>query len=369
MASSITSAARPLVRIAFNHATFIGIPLLWMASVMILRALGLRAAVPWDLVALITVRVLPFAVVVLFAARALARKGVTWPLPTALGFASIALFPAIGAWAVLALPASLLCFAAVDRRTIIRIAGAVVVMALGYAAVWNANYLCAYLAADRLNDALLLKAELALFRALGLSADAGVYPIAPGGMNILFESAYVMLFPQVVLTTVAMAIHKRGELLSVYIRAIFVAYALGLLVFLAFPTVGPTVTAPELIKSEYRSSITAHVAQRTAEELEAVHSGGDLNGIGYFIALPSLHVAQVCIAAFFLRRIRVLWCWFLPINVAIVLSTVLLGMHYIVDIPAGMLVAAVAVALARASSHARDLRLSRPDAAPALFPA
>jgi membrane-associated phospholipid phosphatase len=330
--------------------------LAWLASLVTLYVFGLQAAVPWELGALLGVRVLPFALVVLFCAKKLHAGHIRATIGIGLGLLSIAIFPAIGLWAVLALPAGMLGLRLVNRHTVLTTIIAVAAMALGYAAVWNANYLCAYFRIDRLQDAYLMKLDFSLFQMIGLRSEGVVYPLVTGWASTAFESAYVMLFPQVILTGVVMAIHRRGEFLGTYMRAIFIAYALGLLIFVSFPTVGPIVTRPELVHPAYRSSMTAYVAQRSAEELTAVRSGGDLNGIAFFPALPSLHVAQACIAAIFLWRIRVLWYWFLPINVAILLSTVILGMHYIIDIPAGALVALAAVALAGASARCRDTR-------------
>jgi hypothetical protein len=74
-----------------------------------------------------------------------------------------------------------------------------------------------------------------------------------------------------------------------------------------------------------------------AEEFQHLQTGGKLTGMGYFVALPSLHVAVAVLVQMTFRRTPLLfWTW-LPITVLVILSTNLLGYHYLVDLPAGLL--------------------------------
>jgi PAP2 superfamily len=328
-------------------ATLAAMSIIWFASLITLWVTGLRSAIPWDLGTLLVLKVLPFGTVVLFWAKILSSRPQFPIVAVILGIISLAVFPFFPLWVLASLPLPLVCRGMVERTALGRALVGLLTIVIGYAAVWNANYICGYLVAGRLHDASMVTIELGIYKTLLNVHTAAPYPLLTGWVCNLFENAYLMMFPEVAITVVAMALHRRGELLPTYIRAIFVAYAIALAIFAIFPTIGPAESRPDLVRPDYQSSLTAQLADRTGAELTAVRSGGKLNGIGYFIALPSLHVAQAMIACIFLRHIRTLWWWFLPINALIVPSTVILGQHYLVDVPAGILVGMAAVFLAR----------------------
>jgi membrane-associated phospholipid phosphatase len=67
---------------------------------------------------------------------------------------------------------------------------------------------------------------------------------------------------------------------------------------------------------------------------------GTLTGFGYFIALPSLHVLVVIFLQTFLFRYKRLFLVFLPVNILLILSTVVLGYHYVADVAVAFVIAA-----------------------------
>jgi membrane-associated phospholipid phosphatase len=74
-----------------------------------------------------------------------------------------------------------------------------------------------------------------------------------------------------------------------------------------------------------------------ADEYRQVQSGGALTGFGYFVALPSLHVAAAILLQTTMRPWPwIYWTW-APVTVLLILSTVILGYHYVIDLPAGLI--------------------------------
>ena len=64
--------------------------------------------------------------------------------------------------------------------------------------------------------------------------------------------------------------------------------------------------------------------------------------MNYFIAFPSLHVAAAVICQLAVRGSRPVFWVLLPVTVLVVSSTFLLGYHYALDIPGGVLTAFLA---------------------------
>ena len=87
--------------------------------------------------------------------------------------------------------------------------------------------------------------------------------------------------------------------------------------------------------------------QKLAHEFDAATRGAPVHGFAYFIAVPSLHAALAVVCQWFLAGSRLHFWTFLPVNVGVVLSTILLGYHYIIDIPLGLLLALAAIWIVR----------------------
>jgi membrane-associated phospholipid phosphatase len=119
---------------------------------------------------------------------------------------------------------------------------------------------------------------------------------------------------------------------------LFGAYAIGLAMFAAFPAVGPPIYVPASFKSEWSGTFTAHLMTAMAGEYRQLQTGGQLNGFGYFVAFPSLHVAAAVILQRCMREAPWLYWTWAPVTALLILSTVVLGYHYLLDVPAGLIV-------------------------------
>jgi hypothetical protein len=193
----------------------------------------------------------------------------------------------------------------------------------------------------------------ALDRALGLEVPAVLawaarHPVARG----LLDAAYASLMPYSLLALMLPPMAGQARRSREFLVAIVVACALTLGIFAWLQAIGPW--------AHYH--LPASAAQRAcARAIAALKSGGpvalDLTSPAPLIAFPSWHaiLALLCTAA--LARLRYVG-WLAPVwGGAIVVSTVTTGWHYLVDVLAGALVAAL-------SQRVAGVLLRREDRAP-----
>src|SRR5262249_11398211 len=154
-------------------------------------------------------------------------------------------------------------------------------------------------------------------------------------------NAYVMLFVAIVSTTLVLV--RTRAALAPFLATFYGCYLVGLAAFLVYPVVGPCIYYPESFRADYEQTLTAGLMHGMATEYRAATSGGRLSGLGYFVGIPSLHVAVVIVLQGFLRVSPVHFWVFLPVNVLCAASTVLLGYHYIVDAVGGATLGALAL--------------------------
>lgn len=125
---------------------------------------------------------------------------------------------------------------------------------------------------------------------------------------------------------------------------ILTSYYISLLIFAAWPSQGPfslhaTGFGPQMVTGEFQrlSYINAGILYHHRNWLPPA--------AGYFVAFPSMHVAQPLIAGWFLRRWRVVSLLVFGYCALLIPAILILQWHYFVDIVAGILVAAFATVL------------------------
>jgi membrane-associated phospholipid phosphatase len=227
------------------------------------------------------------------------------------------------------------------RNLLTPIAWSLVVITIGFATIWNLNYLALRAVGDRLHDPAMRQLDLALYRSLAGHAVEyeGLFPRvrSPFAFRVL-ENAYTMLFTEIVV--VVFAIARQRERLVRHLAAMFGFYALGIVVFLLYPVVGPPLYYPHSFVDTYRSSMTYVFMHSSFLDFSAVrHLSPPLTGFGYFVGVPSLHAGLALLFQLNLWPSRTVFWLVLPINLLITLSTFLLGYHYVVDTVAGVLIA------------------------------
>jgi len=227
-----------------------------------------------------------------------------------------------------------------DGSSLAILAG-VLLLCVGYGAIWNSNYLALHFLAWRTVDPPIRALDEAVYGWMaGRPVDyVGFFPLvsSPTAFAVL-EHAYVLAFTEIVACVFLLASDR--ERLREYIRRLLACYAIGLAVFLAWPIAGPYLYFPTSIGQNFSATQTYQFQQAGYREFASIRAGGQpITGFGYFVGLPSLHAAIAVLVLITARSSPVTFWMLLPVNVAMIASTVLLGYHYWLDTAAGLALA------------------------------
>lgn len=122
--------------------------------------------------------------------------------------------------------------------------------------------------------------------------------------------------------------------------AILLAYYMALIVFFFLPAQGPFIFGglPSRL-------FTAQIQQASLSNATFLyhHAGWITPPRAYYVAFPSLHVAQPLIVAWFLRRWRVVSTVIVSYCILLIPAIIILQWHYLVDILAGIALALLAI--------------------------
>jgi hypothetical protein len=254
-------------------------------------------------------------------------------------------------------------WAAKNKASLLPLWLAILALFLGYAGIWNMNYAILATGFGRLHDPALRQIDLMVFAwgTPSLGAYAGFFPLvnSPFLFGVL-ERAYLLAFPEVLLAVLVL----RGRSLTRFLWVLFGCYWLGLVVFALYPTVGPFTYFPESFRSEWQGTATYALMQSILAEFRAVRASQPVNGFGYFVAIPSLHVAVAVVLQASWRGRPVHFWSFLPVNLAMCASTVMLGYHYLIDLPAGVALAGLVLGVDRLIGLRSNATVSGPSPQP-----
>jgi membrane-associated phospholipid phosphatase len=236
-----------------------------------------------------------------------------------------------------------------ERRTfLVAVALSLLTLVVGYVGIWNLNYLALSGSLDRLRDPALQTLDATVYAWLGVGLDyEGIFPLlrSPHVFTML-ENAYLMLFAELFVVIFLLARHRITP--TTFLAVVFACYLAGLAVFMLYPVVGPCIYYERSFDHQFRHTMTFGFMQSMAREFHAVSSmSPPFTGFGYFVGVPSLHVAMALLFQLFLRPWRFAFWMFLPINLMMGASTVLLGYHYILDMVGGV----VLVLIVEAARH------------------
>lgn len=119
-----------------------------------------------------------------------------------------------------------------------------------------------------------------------------------------------------------------------YLYAVVYSSFFGSLVYYFFPSSGPA--------GVFDSEHFLQVQRLTHLKYEQVHSFQPVTTLlGGLIAFPSFHVAWSVLATYAALPNRKAFAFLAVLNAVVIASTVLLGWHYLVDLPAGIALAVV----------------------------
>jgi PAP2 superfamily len=226
--------------------------------------------------------------------------------------------------------------------------GPAVYLFFGLVAMFCYNDLIASLKFIGAYDTFFLKVDSVLMN--GHSVSGFAHSLAqhlPAQAFAIAEFIYYGMFGQVGagLVITAVCIERRESLR--FVGAILVAYAIALLLFYLWPTIGPFYTCPfhslphvQLGTYDYQQN-----AILKARFLVTPYKQFNIVGTDYFIAFPCMHIAQPLVVLWFLRRWKRITYALILYDVVLIPAILLLEWHYLVDVIAGVLVAGAAIGL------------------------
>jgi membrane-associated phospholipid phosphatase len=224
------------------------------------------------------------------------------------------------------------------------------------------NCIVLRLAGGRLMDPTLRWTDERLYSfVIGSTTYRGIFPLVKSWPVFLtLESAYLTLAIEPMLVPLVLA--ERPRQIALFLSTSFICYAVAALVFLVYPVIGPILYFPEAFDARFASTITGEVTALLRTEAISIQSGGPpITGLGYFIALPSMHAAMATVCQFHLRTSPPHYWMMLPINIALVLSTFILGQHYVLDTVAGVILGGfVSIALDRVARRNSAMLAAQP---------
>jgi membrane-associated phospholipid phosphatase len=175
-----------------------------------------------------------------------------------------------------------------------------------------------------------------------LTAWTSQYPRLVSGLN----AAYNTLAPQLLVPLVLLPIVGDREALWEYLWHLHIALAGALLCLALWPAICP------FTYRHYEPLVAPALVAHLTTQIRELHAGRfhvlglqDMQGL---ISFPSFHAAAAFAVTWSLRRRR-LWVW-LPValvNAALVSATVLLGIHYAIDLVGTAILLAVSLVLYR----------------------
>jgi len=307
------------------------------------RLSGLQMDLPWSLIAVLAVVGLPFSVCFHWLAQLDKRRpgGLGWPWCVAasatilLGWHHWFVWP-FTAFMIWVWPRSGLKLANV--RTLVL---ATITLIGGYGVVWNLNYLMMrYMSLDRF-DPVMRAIDVKIYSLwFGPFTDlTGRFPLVDNRVLLqIFDNAYAILIPEVILLTFLFSQQQGQAPVAKYLRRLFGYYLVGIVIYFFFPVNGPCLYFPEQQDLARSLPNTVAFSNGMMHDYRMAKTGGHLAGFGYFIAVPSLHVLVAIFLQHLLLPFRALFRMFLPVNVLLCISTVVLGYHYLLDSVAAVVV-------------------------------
>ncbi len=163
------------------------------------------------------------------------------------------------------------------------------------------------------------------------------------------EFIYFGMFPQIGAGIILVSLYDGRNRGMQFVGTILMAYYLALGLFYLWPSQGPYYLSPVGF-SGFRLR-TFSIQEFLVRHSLALWNHVPIRHIStdYFIAFPCMHIAQPLIVIWFLRRWKRIVIVLCAYDALLILSILFLQWHYLVDILAGALVAAVAVAVSDGS--------------------
>lgn len=171
--------------------------------------------------------------------------------------------------------------------------------------------------------------------------------------EFVYYSLYAQVGAAIVLTSLALG---RKHAMR-YAATLVIAYYIALATFSLWPTMGPfsiceqhTSTYPHDLPTYWSQEAILSKARLMRDHNLLPEEVRTVNAADYYIGFPCMHICLPVIALWFLRRLKRIALVLLCIDALLLISIVLLEWHYVIDLPAGIAVAALAIWLGNRSS-------------------
>ncbi len=166
------------------------------------------------------------------------------------------------------------------------------------------------------------------------------------------EFVYFGMFPQIGAGIILVALYDGKNAGLQFVGTILMAYYFALGLFYLWPSAGPYYLCPGHF-SRFPGTLQAYsIQQFLIRHALALWNHVPIHRIStdYFIAFPCMHIAQPLIVMWFLRRWKRMVIVLCAYDVLLIIAILFLEWHYLVDILAGVLLAAVAIAITGSST-------------------
>jgi hypothetical protein len=180
----------------------------------------------------------------------------------------------------------------------------------------------------------------------------------------LLEFIYLGMFPQIGAAMILVALCEGRTRALQFVGTILVSYYLALAIFYIWPAQGPFYLCPGHF-SRFPASLQSYNLQRTLIQHALAlwqHKPVARISTDYFIALPCMHIVQPLIVLWFLRRWKRIAIVLASYDVLLIGAILMLEMHYLIDILAGLLVAAIAITVVAEPFRPRGAGANTPPA-------
>jgi hypothetical protein len=184
----------------------------------------------------------------------------------------------------------------------------------------------------------------------------GMFPLS---LFRFMEFIYFGMFPQLGATIILVSLTYGRSRGFQFVGAILVSYYIALALFYLWPAQGPYYLCPSHF-SRFPPSLSTYAIQRTliAHALALFqHQPIARISTDYFIAFPSMHIAQPVIMLWFLRRWKRIVIALAAYDAVLIAAILLMEEHYVVDLLAGVLVAIIAIAIMESLTFRSDARV------------
>ncbi len=188
---------------------------------------------------------------------------------------------------------------------------------------------------QRYYDDLLIRVDFGIF---GVHPTVWMERFLNPLLTALLQAAYISYYFTPITLASFLYLKKKDREFESAVFALLLCFYLSYIGYMLFPAVGPRFTLDHLQTTGLKAGPLTLLVQQTLDGLE--HNKTD--------AFPSGHTAVALVSLFYAGRYRekMLFWILVPCVTALIISTVYLRYHYVIDVIAGIALAAATISIA-----------------------